>query len=144
MKTATGSIVVGIFTDIHRATQAVEQLCVAEFHNWTRCNAAMFITRDVIGTPFKLSTITIQDLLDALAFTPLSQDECCYYQKELLKKNRIIVVVQPPERVQEARDILLRHGAYDALTHIPCHIPETVMNIHIGFYNPNIPQGTLL
>ena len=144
MKTVKSSIVIGIFTDIHRATRAVEQLCVAEFHNCTQCNAAMLIPQGIVGTPIKLSAITIQDLLVILAATPLSQDERCYYQQELQKKNRIVVVVQPTERVQEARDILLRHGAYDALTHIPCHVPESVMNIHVGFYNPNIPQGSLL
>lgn len=144
MNTTAGSIVVGIFTDILRATQAVEQLCVAEFHNWLHCNAAMFIAREVIGAPITISTITVQDLLSKLASTSLSQDDLDYYQKELHKKNRIIVVVQPPERALEARDILLQHGAYDAFTHIPCHVPEAVLNIHLGFYNPNIPQGTLL
>lgn len=137
MEAAKSSIVIGIFTDLRRATKAVEQLCMAQFHHCTQCNAKMYI-----GSELTINPVTAQELLDTLTSTLESQEELRYYSKELMKRNRIIVVVKPSERVNEARDILLRQGAYDATTHSPCHLPEAAMNIHGGLYNPNIPQGT--
>lgn len=130
-------IIIGIFTDLHRATIAVEQLCMAQFHHWTRCSVKIYI-----GSELTINAITHQEFLEALQESQESAEATSYYIKEIVKRNRIAVVVRPPERAHEARDILLRQGAYNALTHHPCYLPTTILNVHVSSYNPNIPLGT--
>ncbi|GHO42810.1 hypothetical protein [Ktedonospora formicarum] len=130
-------IIIGIFTDLHRATTAVEQLCMAQFHDCTCCSVKVYI-----GSELTINAISSQELLEALHGSHESEEVVSYYMKEIVKRNRIAVVVRPPERAHEARDILLRQGAYNALMHHPCCVPTTILNVHVDSYNPNIPLGT--
>jgi len=92
------SLVAGIFQDETQAQQAMADLQNAGFSD------------DQIRYSVHKGGSGILDSLMGLGF---SQDEANYYNSEFMA-GRTIVTVKASDRAQEAYDILMRHGAYDA------------------------------
>jgi len=92
------SLVAGIFQDETQAQQAMADLQNAGFSD------------DQIRYSVHKGGSGILDSLMGLGF---SQDEANYYNSEFMA-GRTVVTVKTNDRAQEAYDILMRNGAYDA------------------------------
>src|SRR5579872_4699901 len=96
--TNRSSIVAGVFSDDAQAQQAMADLQNAGFSN------------DQIRYSVHKGGSGILDSLRDLGF---SQNEADFYNSEF-EAGRTVVTVKTDDRQQEAYDILMRNGAYDA------------------------------
>jgi uncharacterized protein (TIGR02271 family) len=116
MTTTEHLIVVGVFRDHSQAAQAIEELHKAGCRD-DKIRVGKTATAsgllDGLASRWNGFEVEGRTLPDELVSKGMSQDEADYYLKEF-EAGHSIVIVESSGHQEEVRDILQRHGAYDA------------------------------
>ena len=137
MSTNVRSTVAGVFRDQRLADQARAELRDAGFSDDRIHASGAGSVGGFLKSLFTGQAATSGSFSNELADMGISNEEAQYYTDEY-KHGNSVIAVEAPGREQEARNILLRNGAYDyAMTHNPVGPTPSMQQAP-----PNMPAGT--